>query len=210
MALSAAATTFILADRLPWPDDAPLPPGKGDLEAAAVYAGGTRRECSIRNISRLGVTICAELRNEPGEAMAIELGIGRRAGSLAWVQGGEAGIAFNEPIDVMGLINRQLISQPAERRKMPRVEVNIPIHLRYRGLPEPVTLRNISAGGLQVEGGELPPQGTLVSVLIEDLVVPAGEVVWSRKGLAGIELFEELRWTSIVPWIRETMRRDPN
>ena len=208
MALSSAATTFILANRLPWPDDAPPPLNDSGLEAAAVYAAGVRRDCSIRNISSLGVTVCGELANAPGDAVAVELGIGRRAGSLAWVQGREAGISFNDPVDVMGLINRQLISQPAERRQMPRVEVNVPIHLRYRGRPEPVTMRNISAGGLQVAGDELPAQGTLVSVLVDNLVIPAGEVVWNRKGHAGNELLEELNWTSIVPWIREVMRRE--
>ena len=38
------------------------------------------------------------------------------------------------------------------------------------------------------------------------LNIPPGEVVWSRGNLAGIEVFEELSWTSIIPWVREITR----
>jgi hypothetical protein len=36
--------------------------------------------------------------------------------------------------------------------------------------------------------------------------VPVGEVVWSKGNLAGIELMEELSWSSIMPWIRTVGR----
>ena len=72
------------------------------------------------------------------------------------------------------------------------------------------TLRNISASGLQVEGEDLPPRGTFVSLFIDGLIVPAGEVVWRKDRLAGIELMEELSWSSIMPWIREAGRRAAN
>ena len=70
------------------------------------------------------------------------------------------------------------------------------------------TLRNISARGLQVEGDELPPRDTFVSLFIDGLIVPGGEVVWRKGNLAGIELMEELRWSSLMPWVREVGRRE--
>ena len=36
--------------------------------------------------------------------------------------------------------------------------------------------------------------------------MPAGEIAWQRDKLAGIELLEELSWSSIMPWIREQVR----
>ena len=39
------------------------------------------------------------------------------------------------------------------------------------------------------------------------LVMPAGVVVWSKGELAGIELMQELSWSSLMPWIREAGRR---
>ena len=43
-------------------------------------------------------------------------------------------------------------------------------------------------------------------MFVEGLNIPPGEVVWSRDDLAGIEVFEELSWTSIIPWVREITR----
>ena len=68
-------------------------------------------------------------------------------------------------------------------------------------------LRNISSGGLQLEGSELPAVGTYVSVFVEGLNISAGEVLWNRDELIGIELFEELSWTSIIPWVRSSVRK---
>lgn len=211
MAETSSATIFILGDRLPWPDDPPSHAATGPMDAGAIYDANTRQECTIRKVSALGATVRGALSRAPGEAVAIELGNGQRqASKIAWVRGGEAGIAFNQPVDILALINRSLISQPAERRAMPRVEIRCGIHLKWGGCAVTAILRNISEGGLQVEGDNLPARGTYLSFYLEGLSVPAGEVVWRKDNRAGIELFEELSWTSIMPWIRETMRRGVN
>jgi hypothetical protein len=89
---------------------------------------------------------------------------------------------------------------------MPRVEIRCTAFVKKGEDFLPVTLRNISAGGLQVEGDALPPQGTFVSVFIDGIIVPPGEIAWRKDKLAGIELLEELNWSSIMPWIREQVR----
>lgn len=208
MASTSSVTTFMMGDGLPWPDDASPLRGSSPLEGGVIYDSSSRQGCSIRKVSALGATIRADLTNSPGDAVALELGTGQRpAGMIDWVRGGEAGIAFNQPVDVLALVNRALISQPAERRTMPRVELRCAIHLKWAGILERATLRNISATGLQVEGDELPARGTFVSLFLDRLIVPAGEVVWRKDNLAGIELFEALGWASIMPWIREMMRK---
>jgi hypothetical protein len=53
----------------------------------------------------------------------------------------------------------------------------------------------------------LPARDSFVSLFIDGLIVPAGEVVWRKGALAGIELMEELSWSSLMPWVRETGRR---
>lgn len=203
-----SVTTFIVGDRLPWPDDAPPPPGLGPFDAGAIYDASSRQECSICKISALGATVRARLSKAPGDSVSVELGNGQRpAGTIAWIAGGEAGVSFNQPVDLLALINRSLISQPAERRRMPRVELRCAVHIKSGGTFDRVTMRNISATGLQIEGEELPPKGTFVSLFVDGLVVPPGEIVWRKDNLAGIELFEELSWTSIVPWIRDMMNK---
>ena len=160
-------------------------------------------------ISSLGATLCGDVKRKVGDELAIELATGQRpAGTVEWASGGEAGIRFKQPVDMLALINRRLVSQPSERRAMPRVEIRCGVYLKWCTNLEPATLRNISARGMQLEGEALPPRGTFVGIFIDGLAVPPGEIVWQKNNLAGIELFEELSWTSIVPWIRELGRRE--
>ena len=48
-----------------------------------------------------------------------------------------------------------------------------------------------------------------ITIHVDGLHVPAGEVIWKKGNLAGIELFEELSWSSIMPWIRGLVRQAP-
>jgi len=208
MAETSSVTTFVMAAQLPWPDVAPPADALGVLDPVALFVGGERREGGIRKISALGATVRGVTGEVPGAEVAVELATGQRpVGTIDWVADGEAGIRFKQPIDMMALLNRTLISQPGERRTMPRVELRCHVGMKWGGSLAAATLRNISARGLQVEGADLPPRDTFVSLFIDGLVVPGGEVVWRKGNLAGIELMEELRWSSLMPWVREVGRR---
>ncbi len=211
MAKAQSVTTFVMSAELPWPDDAPAADALGALDAAAFFINGERREGALRRISPLGTTLRGAAARSPGEEVAVELATGHRpAGIIEWVANGEAGIRFKQPIDMLALLNRTLLSQPGERRTMPRVELRCAVGIKWGGCVAAATLRNISARGLQVEGEDLPARETFVSLFIDGLVVPAGEVMWRKGKLAGIELMDELSWSSIMPWVREVGRRGPN
>lgn len=208
MSDAPSVTTFVVGDRLPWSDDASAPNERGPFDSAAIYHSGSRQDCEIRKISALGATVGSVLTPALGDRVAIELATGQRpAGKIAWARRGELGVRFEDSIDVVALLNRKLVSQTPERRTMPRIEVRCIAHLKCGGRFWPAMLRNISSGGLQVEGEELPANGTFVSVFVEGLNIPAGEVVWRSGNLAGVELFEELSWTSIIPWVRNAARK---
>jgi PilZ domain len=208
MTEARSVTTFIMEDRLPWPENGPAADAAGPFDAGVIHGGGQKRSCAIRNISPLGTTLRGAIGQEPGDDIAVELATGQRPqGTVDWVKGDEAGVRFKQPVDMIALINRNLLSQPTERRAMPRVELRCGLHVKWGASLAPATLRNISAGGLQIEGEELPARGTFVQVFIEGLIVPPGEVVWAKDKLAGIELLEEISWTSLIPWIREAGRR---
>jgi hypothetical protein len=209
MTEASSVTVFVMGEQFPWPDDASLPEEAGPLDPGIIYRFGQRKECSIRKISAFGATIRGDLGRAPGDDVAIELVTGQRPGAIVdWVRGGETGIRFTQPVDILALINRKLVSQPVERRTMPRVELRCRVHIKCGAALSIATMRNISARGLQIEGDELPPKGHYVSVLVEGLNVPSGEVIWSKGNLAGIELLEELSWSSIMPWIRGAVRKD--
>ena len=196
-------TSFVMGDRLPWARDGAVPPAPGPFDPSFVVAGTDRRPCAILSVSAQGATLRGDIAARAGDQFALELMTGQRpAGTIEWVDRGEAGFRFRQPIDMLALINRKLLSQPTERRSMPRVELRCAVRLKWAATVADVVLRNISAQGLQVEGDALPPRYTFVSVFIDGLVVPSGEVVWAKEKLAGIELLEELSWTSLMPWIR--------
>src|SRR5206468_12561282 len=119
-------------------------------------------------------------------------------------------VRVDAPVDPLALLNRKLVSQTRERRTMPRLDVRCPVHINCAEHFSPATLRNISVRGLQIEGNERPAMGTYAELFVEELIVPAGEVVWRRGKLAGIELLEELSWSSIIPWVRGLVKRGAN
>ena len=208
MAEATSVTTFVMENRLPWPEEGNSADAQGPFDAGIIHDAGLRWTCSIRRISALGATLRGEVAIAPGQEIAVELANGQRPhGRIDWVSGGEAGVIFKQPVDMLALINRNLLNQPTERRAMPRVELRCRLHLKWGASVAAAVLRNISARGMQLEGEDLPAQGTFVSTYVEGLNVPPGEVVWRKGNLAGIELLEDLSWTSLIPWIREAGRR---
>jgi hypothetical protein len=208
---ASSITTLVMGDRLPWPDDSCAAGEGGPFDDGAIILSGVRSECSLRKISTLGATLSAALAPALGERVAVELATGQRVGGkVAWARLGELGVRFDDPIDVIALLNRKLVSQARERRTMPRLEVHSAVHVKCGQHFAPATLRNISARGLQIEGDDLPALGSYLAVYAEGLNIPAGEAVWKRGRLLGIELFEELSWSSIIPWVRSHARRQTN
>ncbi len=204
-------TTFVMGADLPWADESAVFDATGPFDSAVILHGGVRQDCKIRKISALGATVRARIGSTPGEDLTIELGTGQRQqATVEWLREGENGLRFRQPIDVIALINRQLVSQPAERRAMPRVEIRSAIHIKRGEDFLPATIRNISSGGLQVEGDSLPAIGSYVSLFVDGLSMPSGEIAWRKGKRAGIELMEELSWATIMPWIREQLRRASN
>jgi len=210
MTEAASVTTFVMGPRLPWAEDVPESGELGPFDAAVILDGSARKDCSIRKISALGATIRIGAGKPAASEVSVELATGQRViATVDWAEAGEIGARFKQPIDVLALINRKLVSQPGDRRAMPRVEIRCAAYVKRGEDFLAATVRNVSARGLQLEGDALPPVGSYVSLFVEGLNVPPGEVAWRKDDLAGIELFEELRWSSIMPWIRDQMRKQP-
>jgi hypothetical protein len=207
MQQTAQATCYVLDPGPCWAEDE-LAHAEGPFEVATLVGAGGRYRCEVRRIAAGGAVLRTEARALAGEPAALELASGqRRSGRVEGASSDLIALAFDEPLDIVALINRNLISQPAERRSMPRVELRAPLHVKWAEHLVPATVRNISSAGLQVEGEDLPMQGTLASLFIEGINLPAAEVVWRRAGLAGFEFFEELSWASLIAWVREHGRK---
>lgn len=208
---SSSVTTIVVGEHLPWPGESWAADDKGPFDSGTIVVSGARSPCSIRKISALGATLTSTVKPKLGDSASVELSTGHRpTGKIEWTDRGELGIRFDEAIDVLALLNRKLVSQAPERRIMPRLEVRCPVHVKCAGQFWPATLRNISARGLQIESDSLPAAGAFVSAYVDGLNIPSGELIWKREILAGIELFDELSWTSIIPWVRAILRGAAN
>jgi len=206
-----SVTTIVVGDRLPWPDEARAGDAKGPFDATSIFHSGVRKDCVIRKISALGATIGSDLVPALGDRVSVEIATGQRpTGKVAWTGRREIGVRFDDSIDVIALLNRKLVSQARERRTMPRLEVRCLAHIKCGENYWAAMLRNVSTKGLQLEATQLPAIGAYVSLFVEGLIIPPGEVIWSQGNLAGVELFEELSWTSIIPWVRSVVRKGPN
>ena len=162
MADASSVTTVVVGDRLPWPDDPSTTGAKGPFDSSAIYHSGVRRECEIRKISALGVTVASDLVPALGYWVSVELATGQRpAGKIAWTDRGELGVRFDDAIDVIALLNRKLVSQTPERRTMPRLEVRCLAHIKCGEHFWPAMLRNISSGGLSWRAAKCPLSGPM-------------------------------------------------
>lgn len=208
MTQSATATTFVLPSRLPWLDvPASAPREEEPLDPVRLMIGGIAVDTEVQEISPLGATLRGALDLPLGAGVAAELGNGQRVDAVvAWRGEQDVGLRFTRPIDVMALITRELVAQPADRRTMPRVEVRCSAWIKEGERFIPTVIRNISAGGVQLEGGELPLAGQPIHLFLEGLGIPPGEVIWKRADLAGARFDRELSWQTILPWIKELHR----
>ena len=207
MRQTGQSTCYVVDSDLPW-SEADIDPSDGEFEAATLVGPGGRYRCELRRIAAGGAMLRGDAQASAGEPASLELASGqRRSGRLEPSASGALAFAFDEPLDIVALINRNLVSQPAERRSMPRVELRAPSHVKWAEHLAVATVRNISSAGIQVEGDNLPPQGTLASLYLEGIILPPAEAVWRRTGLAGFEFFEDLGWSSLIAWVRDRSRQ---
>jgi hypothetical protein len=200
----APATTFILFPAIAWAEGRSAVEREGDFEAAWLFESGFRRSCRIERISASGATLRGQLAAAAGASVMVELATGQRSsGKVAWASDSSTGVAFDQPIDILPLITRKLVSQPAESRKMPRVELRCTGRLKNDGEFYEMTVRNIAAGGLQLEGNSFPHVGAEVVAYLEGLNVPPGKLIWKRNTLAAVQLRNELSWSSSMLWLRQ-------
>lgn len=200
-------TIFSLSGEVPPIEGAVADEPEDALQPGAVARGSVRQICSIRKLSGGGALLHLDMPVEPGERLALELMSGELLhGAVAWRRGAEVGLKFDEPLDVFGIIARDLVNQPGERRRLPRVELRCPATVETVSRTGLVTTRDVSQGGAKVET-PVPLQAEDPVVLTLDGFRPVeGVVRWHADGVAGIEFVPEIGWQELMPWLKE--RRD--
>lgn len=196
-------TVYSLSGEVPPHDIAAEADDSSALERGAVAAGSIRRICFIRKIAAGGAVLHADMPLEEGRRLELELPTGEQlGGTIVWRRGCEVGLRFDEPIDVLPILARNLASQPGERRRMPRVELACPALLEAGSRSGLATIRDVAQGGVKIEAPFALAPEERVTVAPDGLRRIEGVVRWTRGDVAGIEFQTELEWQELMPWLR--------
>lgn len=194
-------TVYSLSGEVPTmapPDD----PG-AFFQPGALVLGSVRQICQIRKLGAGGAVLHADVPIAEGARLELELETGEPlVGAVAWRHGSEIGLKFEEAIDILPIIARNLASQPGERRRMPRIEIGCPALLEHDGRTELAALRDIAQGGVKIETPHPLAQDLPVTVTPEGLHPVEGVVRWVSGRTAGIAFTRELSWQELMPWLR--------
>ena len=174
------------------------------LQEGSLVVGSAREVCSIRKISGAGAVIHADVPAEPGERLELELMSGDFIdGIVEWRDGCDVGLRFDKPIDIFALLARNLVSQPGERRRMPRVELLCPALLETASRTELVTTRDVAQGGVKIDTPEPLTPHQKVMLTLEGFRPLEGEVRWVEDLVAGVAFVREIGWQELMPWLKQ-------
>ena len=167
-----------------------------------------RRElCLIKNISAGGMMIRAYSAIAKGATVSIELKSGQPIrGTIGWVKGDQAGIKFDETIDVIDILTATM---EGPRPRMPRIEVDSYATLRDGANTLRVRTCDVSQGGVKVETQTILPKGSDVIITLPGVEPQPGVVRWTDGPYTGITFNRLLPLGDLVTWLqvqRETQR----
>lgn len=200
-------TIYSLSGDVPPVDDA-VEADTAGLWPGALTSGSIRQVCSIRKLSAGGAIVHVDGPVTLGEQLDLELMTGQQlVGTIAWWRGHEVGLRFDEPIDVFAVIAQDIVSQPGERRRMPRVELVVQALLETANGTELVTTRDISQGGAKLDVPFKLKVEERVLITLDGLPPQPAVVRWSADHVAGIAFVPELRWQDLMVWLKERRKK---
>lgn len=158
--------------------------------------------CMIRNISDGGLMAHVYGPLAVGQPVSVEIKNGHAlAGSVAWTDGRNAGMQFDERIDVLQfLANEQFDLMKGQIPRNPRLRTDADVLIRRGAHYVHARLADISPGGARVTEGEAFDADDDVVMTIAGLPTRAGTVRWRRDGHAGIGFHEPTPFDLLARW----------
>ena len=204
-------TRYSLSDSPPAP--APEPDRRDGERHMTLYRVGSilvddRRElCLIKNISAGGMMVRLYCSVAEGTAVTVELKSGQPIqGLVSWVRDQQAGVAFDEPVDVIDILSA---SMTGPRPRMPRIETNCHATLRDGATTLRVKVCDISQGGVKIACETIVPRGADVVIILPGIDPQPGIACWTDGGLTGITFNRLIPLGQLVGWLqvqRKTQR----
>ena len=160
-----------------------------------------RRElCLIKNISAGGLMLRRYCQLHVGQRVAVELKTGQPiAGSVSWVNENQAGVAFDQLIDVLAIL---AADEEGPRPRMPRIETHAAVYVREGAQTWRLNCSDISQGGVKLVATVALATGSDVVVTLPGMPPQPGVVRWSGGGHAGIAFNRPLALSELVSWLQ--------
>lgn len=196
-------TVYSLSGEVPPIEAAAEEADQSVLQPGALVVGSVRQICLIRKISAGGAVLHADLPLAEGRRLELELETGEHLdGTVVWRRGSELGLRFDEAVDVLPIVARNLASQPGERRRMPRIEMACPALLESGGRSALVMIRDIAQGGAMIEMPFPIPADAPLVIIPEGLRPLESVIRWTDGRVAGVAFRPELSWQELMPWLK--------
>lgn len=161
-----------------------------------------RRElCLIKNISAGGMMVRIYCPVADGTPLTVELKSGQPIrGKISWVRDNHAGVAFDQPIDVIDILSA---SMDGPRPRMPRIETHCHATLRDGANVLRVRVCDISQGGAKVECETQVLQGADLVISLPGLEPQRGIACWIDGGHIGVAFNRLLPLGELVAWLQQ-------
>ena len=170
------------------------------FRVGSILLDGRRELCLVKNISAGGALIRAYCRLQPDLELKIELKEQQPiAGHVNWVKGTDAGITFDEQVDVIDLLKS---NGDGPRPRMPRVEVRCIVFVRQGATTNRAKLVNISQGGISIESENGLTVGGEVTITLPSLPPQGAVVRWSEGSRYGISFNSVLPLAALTEWLQ--------
>ncbi len=169
------------------------------FRVGSILIDGRRELCLVKNISAGGALIRAYCALTPDLKLQIELKEEQAvSGTVTWVRGSDAGITFDESVDVVDLLKP---SGDGPRPRMPRVEVRCIAYVRQGAETNRVEVLNISQGGVSIECENPLIVAAEVTVSLPGLPPQGAAVRWADGSRYGITFHTVLPLAGLVEWL---------
>ena len=175
------------------------------LRVGTLIIEGRRELCLIRNISAGGLMAHVYSKLVPGQKVTVELKATQPIGGhVIWARDAEAGIQFDQVMDVAELLANPTVLENGWRPRTPRVEIDRMATLRAGARTYWVHARDISQSGVKVETDQPLPADTEVVVALEGLRPRPGIVRWNNEGGCGIAFNQLIPFGELIDWLKKS------
>ena len=193
----------------PWQPAAPADERGADrirtLRVGAVEYDGRRELCLIRSISDGGLMLHVYAPIKAGQSVVVELKCSHRLpGTIGWVEGSNAGMRFDEPVDIVAILASQADPAKGGAPRIPRVERERAIKVSIGGKAHRLDTINISQGGVRVRAPAPLPTAVDAIVTLDGVAPIPGRLLWCQGGVAGIAFNHTLALPDLVAWLQRS------